>query len=88
MTRIALALFAALLIALPASAQKQDIVDTAVAAGNFKTLATALTKAGLVETLKGEGPFTVFRTDRRSICKDPGGDHPVASAEEEPRSAD
>ncbi|MEZ4584077.1 MAG: fasciclin domain-containing protein [Caldilineaceae bacterium] len=37
-----------------------DIVDTAVAAGSFNTLATALTAAGLVDTLKGEGPFTVF----------------------------
>jgi uncharacterized surface protein with fasciclin (FAS1) repeats len=39
---------------------KKDIVDTAVATGNFKILAAALAKAGLVETLKGEGPFTVF----------------------------
>lgn len=39
---------------------KKDIVDTAVATGNFKILAAALEKAGLVETLKGEGPFTVF----------------------------
>ena len=39
---------------------KKDIVDTAVEAGDFKTLAAALEKAGLVETLKGEGPFTVF----------------------------
>lgn len=39
---------------------KKDIVDTAVEAGNFKTLAAALEKAGLIETLKGEGPFTVF----------------------------
>ncbi|MEZ5080018.1 MAG: fasciclin domain-containing protein [Thermoleophilia bacterium] len=38
----------------------QDIVDTAIAAGNFTTLATALTEAGLVDTLKGDGPFTVF----------------------------
>lgn len=41
-------------------AGKKDIVDTAVAAGSFTTLAAALEKAGLVETLKGEGPFTVF----------------------------
>jgi uncharacterized surface protein with fasciclin (FAS1) repeats len=45
--------------AAPAEATK-DIVDTAVAAGGFTTLASALTQAGLVETLKGEGPFTVF----------------------------
>lgn len=37
-----------------------DIVDTAVAAGSFKTLVAAVTAAGLVETLKGTGPFTVF----------------------------
>ena len=42
------------------SVQPKDIVETAVAAGNFKTLATALTAAGLVDTLKGKGPFTVF----------------------------
>jgi uncharacterized surface protein with fasciclin (FAS1) repeats len=42
------------------SAQAKDIVDTAVAAGNFKTLATALQAAGLIDTLKGAGPFTVF----------------------------
>lgn len=40
--------------------EKKDIVDTAVDAGNFKTLTAALEKAGLVETLKGKGPFTVF----------------------------
>lgn len=42
------------------STSKKDIVDTAVEAGDFTTLAAALEKAGLVETLKGEGPFTVF----------------------------
>ena len=43
-----------------ARAGKQDVVDTAVAAGQFKTLAAALNAAGLVKTLKGSGPFTVF----------------------------
>lgn len=43
-----------------AYAADKDIVDTAVAAGQFNTLATALTAAGLVDTLKGPGPFTVF----------------------------
>ncbi len=43
-----------------AAAAPVDIVDTAVAAGSFTTLATLLTDAGLIETLKGEGPFTVF----------------------------
>ncbi|EWM23234.1 beta-ig-h3 fasciclin [Nannochloropsis gaditana] len=52
-TRPASALFASTVGA-------KDIVDTAVDAGSFKTLATALTAAGLVETLKGPGPFTVF----------------------------
>ena len=43
-----------------AIAQDADIVDTAVAAGSFSTLVAAVEAAGLVETLKGEGPFTVF----------------------------
>jgi uncharacterized surface protein with fasciclin (FAS1) repeats len=43
-----------------AQEKQQDIVETAVAAGQFNTLATALTQAGLVETLKGTGPYTVF----------------------------
>ena len=43
-----------------ADGHSKDIVDTAVAAGSFNTLAAALTAAGLVDTLKGEGPFTVF----------------------------
>ena len=41
-------------------AVQNDIVQTAISAGNFTTLATALTEAGLVDALKGEGPFTVF----------------------------
>lgn len=45
-------------------AEGKDIVDTAVAAGDIKTLAAALKAAGLVETLKGKGPFTVFTTDK------------------------
>jgi uncharacterized surface protein with fasciclin (FAS1) repeats len=65
---------AALLIALPASAGSQkDIVDTAVAAGNFNTLAKALTAAGLVETLKGPGPFTVFAPTDAAFAKLPAG---------------
>lgn len=43
-----------------AVAQAKDVVDTAVDAGDFKTLATALDKAGLIQTLKGKGPFTIF----------------------------
>jgi uncharacterized surface protein with fasciclin (FAS1) repeats len=53
------------------SAQAKDIVDTAVAAGNFKTLATALDAAGLIGTLKGKGPFTVFAPTDEAFAKIP-----------------
>jgi uncharacterized surface protein with fasciclin (FAS1) repeats len=53
------------------AAQAKDIVDTAVAAGNFKTLATALQAAGLVDTLKGAGPFTVFAPTDEAFAKVP-----------------
>lgn len=52
---------------------KADLVDTAVAAGNFKTLATALKAAGLVDTLKGPGPFTVFAPTDEAFAKLPAG---------------
>src|SRR6187455_26594 len=55
------------------AAQQQDIVDTAVAAGSFKTLAAALQAAGLVETLKGAGPFTVFAPTDAAFAKLPAG---------------
>jgi transforming growth factor-beta-induced protein len=51
----------------------KDIVDTAVAAGSFKTLAAALTAAGLVDSLKGEGPFTVFAPTDEAFAKLPAG---------------
>ncbi len=51
----------------------KDIVDTAVAAGDFKTLATALKAADLVETLKGKGPFTVFAPTDAAFAKLPTG---------------
>jgi uncharacterized surface protein with fasciclin (FAS1) repeats len=54
-----------------ADSQEQDIVDTAVAAGSFKTLVTALKEAGLVETLKGKGPFTVFAPTDEAFAKIP-----------------
>jgi len=54
-------------------AQSKDIVDTAVAAGSFKTLAAALQAAGLVETLKGKGPFTVFAPTDEAFAKLPAG---------------
>jgi uncharacterized surface protein with fasciclin (FAS1) repeats len=52
----------------------KDIVDTAVAAGSFKTLASALQAAGLVETLKGKGPFTVFAPTDEAFAKIPKAD--------------
>ena len=56
-----------------AQAGKQDIVDTAVANGQFKTLAAALNAAGLVNTLKGPGPFTVFAPTDDAFAKLPPG---------------
>jgi uncharacterized surface protein with fasciclin (FAS1) repeats len=53
--------------------EKKDIVDTAVAAGSFKTLAAALGAAGLVDTLKGTGPFTVFAPTDEAFAKLPDG---------------
>jgi uncharacterized surface protein with fasciclin (FAS1) repeats len=54
----------------PKAAEK-DIVDTAVAAGNFTTLVSAIKAAGLVETLKGTGPFTVFAPTDAAFAKIP-----------------
>ncbi len=56
------------------SVQAKDIVDTAVGAGTFKTLATALGAAGLVDTLKGKGPFTVFAPTDEAFAKIPKAD--------------
>ena len=56
------------------SVQAKDIVDTAVGAGNFKTLAAALTAAGLIDTLKGPGPFTVFAPTDEAFAKIPKAD--------------
>jgi uncharacterized surface protein with fasciclin (FAS1) repeats len=56
-----------------ASFAAKDIVDTAVEAGSFKTLATALTEAGLIDTLKGKGPFTVFAPTDEAFAKLPPG---------------
>lgn len=58
---------------LPAWANDKDIVDTAVGAGEFTTLATALQAADLVSTLKGEGPFTVFAPTDAAFAKLPAG---------------
>jgi uncharacterized surface protein with fasciclin (FAS1) repeats len=62
---------AALAFGVSLAVQAKDIVDTAVAAGEFKTLATALQAAGLVDTLKGKGPFTVFAPNDAAFAKVP-----------------
>ena len=62
---------AILTIGLTGGALAKDIVDTAVAAGTFKTLATALQAAGLIDTLKGKGPFTVFAPTDAAFAKIP-----------------
>ncbi|MEM1089229.1 MAG: fasciclin domain-containing protein [Pseudomonadota bacterium] len=53
--------------------EEKDIVDTAVAAGSFETLAAALTAAGLVDVLKGDGPFTVFAPTDAAFAALPAG---------------
>lgn len=74
MSRSALAMIvAAPLVFGSIAAQAADIVDTAVAAGSFKTLAAALKAAGLVETLKGKGPFTVFAPTDAAFAALPAG---------------
>jgi uncharacterized surface protein with fasciclin (FAS1) repeats len=68
---LVLALTLAVTTTVFAQGKKKDIVETAVAAGSFKTLATALTEAGLIETLKGKGPFTVFAPTDAAFAKIP-----------------
>lgn len=60
-------------LAVSAQTKQADIVDTAVAAGSFKTLVAAVQAAGLVETLKGKGPFTVFAPTDEAFAKLPAG---------------
>jgi len=62
-----------LALATPALAADKDIVDTAVNAGSFKTLVAAVKAAGLVDTLKGEGPFTVLAPTDEAFAKLPEG---------------
>ena len=57
----------------PAPTAQMDSVDTAVAAGSFNTLVTAVQTAGLVDTLKGPGPFTVFAPTDEAFAKLPAG---------------
>jgi transforming growth factor-beta-induced protein len=70
---IAVVLTLGIVSAQAGKAPQKDIVDTAVAAGTFNTLATALKAAGLVDTLKGKGPFTVFAPTDEAFVKLPAG---------------
>ncbi|MEO0782035.1 MAG: fasciclin domain-containing protein [Pseudomonadota bacterium] len=72
-TYLALSAAAFMSTAVPAMAQDADIVDTAVAAGSFGTLVAAVQAAGLVDTLKGEGPFTVFAPTDEAFAALPKG---------------
>ena len=67
------AVFALSIAAAPAQAQTKDIVDTAVSAGTFNTLAAALKATDLIGTLKGAGPFTVFAPTDEAFAKLPKG---------------
>lgn len=61
-------------ISVACSVQAKDIVETAAATGFFKTLITALNAAGLNDTLKGEGPFTIFAPTDEAFAKIPKAD--------------
>ena len=64
-------------------AEQKNIVETAVEAGNFNTLVTAVQEAGLVETLSGEGPFTVFAPTDAAFAKIPADDLQAILADKE-----
>ena len=66
---------------------KKDIVDTAIGAGSFNTLVTAVQAAGLVETLKGEGPFTVFAPTDAAFAAIPEADLNALLADKEQLTA-
>ncbi len=66
-------LFSAISVSAQMKDNSKDIVDTAVAAGQFNTLAAALKAAGLIETLKGKGKFTVFAPTDEAFAKLPAG---------------
>ena len=73
MKKLFVAALATLALSTVAMAAEKDIVDTAVAAGSFKTLVAAVKAAGLVDTLKGPGPFTVFAPTDAAFAKLPPG---------------
>ncbi len=66
---------------------ESDIVDTAIAAGSFNTLVTAVQAADLVDTLKGEGPFTVFAPSDDAFAKIPSSDLEALLADKEKLAA-
>jgi uncharacterized surface protein with fasciclin (FAS1) repeats len=70
---IAVAIASLMTVTVRAADAPKDIVDTAVGAGSFKTLVAAVKAAGLVDTLKGEGPFTVFAPTDEAFAKLPAG---------------
>ena len=72
-TLFAMSVFAQYDSQMVSKSAKSDIVQTAISAGNFTTLATALTEAGLVDALKGDGPFTVFAPTDDAFKKLPDG---------------
>ncbi len=88
-TTLAVVIFVTLLpvSALADSHMGKDIVDTAVAAGSFSTLVTAVQKAGLVETLKGKGPFTLFAPNDDAFAKIPSDQLNVLLADKEKLTA-
>jgi uncharacterized surface protein with fasciclin (FAS1) repeats len=71
--RLPVVLAGAFVLALTSAASATDIVDTAAAAGHFQTLVAAVKAAGLVDTLKGPGPFTVFAPTDEAFAKLPAG---------------
>jgi uncharacterized surface protein with fasciclin (FAS1) repeats len=75
-TVLAIAVGVALILTVlgPAAAQQKDVVDTAIAAGNFKSLVAAVQAADLVTQLKGPGPYTVFAPTDEAFAKIPKAD--------------
>lgn len=89
-TKLALGLATAFLVTganAVADMNDADIVDTAVAAGSFTTLVQAVQAAGLVETLKGEGPYTVFAPTDEAFAKLPDGTVDALLADQEKLTA-
>ena len=89
-TTLAVVAFGVLAITSPLASNcgsQADVVDTAVAAGDFETLVAAVQAAGLVETLKGEGPFTIFAPTDEAFAKLPEGTIEALLADKEKLTA-